>query len=104
MGKYPSGIGLTDGIAMMSAIEIAHSCRVELTVTTRGTGHNGLAHIDLVARFATLPESDLPKEVSVSHEWPTKVARSFEGLLYNLCWQLDYAIQKAYEQMPLSEK
>lgn len=101
MGKYSGGIGVTESLMMMGAIEAMHSCRVELIVTTRGQGHNGYARIDIVARFDVLPGSDLPKEVTVHAEWPTAKARTFEGLFYNLCWQLDYAIQQAYEQMPL---
>ena len=101
MGKYSGGIGLTEAIAMMGAIEAMHSCRVELTITTNGQAHNGGARIDLEATFDRLPGSDLPKVVAVTHRWPTRTATTFEGLFYNLCWQLDYAIQKAYEQLPL---
>jgi len=103
MGKYTSGIGLTEGIAMMGAIEAMHACRVKLTVTTAGQAHNGNALIDLEAVFDVLPGSELPKIVSVSHKWPSRAASTFEGLFYNLCWQLDYAIQKAYEQMELGD-
>jgi len=104
MGKYTTGIGLTEGIAMMGAIEAMHGCRVKLIVTTRGQAHNGCAHIELRANFDVLPDSDLARMVNVEHVWPSKAVRTFEALLYNLCWQLDYAIQKAYEQMPLTEK
>jgi len=104
MGKYSSGIGLTEAIAMMGAIEAMHQCRVELTITTRGQAHNGCAHIVLAAAFDTLPDSDLPKVVGVEHDWPSRAVSTFEGLFYNLCWQLDYAIQQAYEQMTLTEK
>lgn len=104
MGKYSTGIGLTEAIAMMGAIEAMHDCRVVLTVTTAGQAHNGCAQIDLEAAFDVVPGSDLPRVVRVSHKWPTRAATTFEGLFYNLCWQLDYAIQKAYEQLPLVEK
>lgn len=104
MSKYTTGIALTDGIAMMGAIESMHECHASLTVTTRGQAHNGCALIVLEATFATLPDSDLPQVVRVEHVWPTKAVSTFEGLLYNLCWQLDYAIQQAYEQMPLEKK
>jgi len=101
MGKYSSGIGMTDAVAMMSAIETAHACRAVLTVTTRGQGHNGIARIELQANFEVLPDSKLPRIVRVEHSWPTRAASTFEGLLYNLCWQLDYAIQQAYSQQIL---
>jgi hypothetical protein len=101
MGKYSGGIGVTESIMMMGAIEAMHGCHVELTVTTGGQAHNGACTICLRAVFDLLPGSTLPKEVKVEHKWPTRAARTFEGLFYNLCWQLDYAIQKAYEQSTL---
>lgn len=104
MGKYTSGIGVTEAIAMMGAMESMHSCRCELRITTRGQAHNGGARIELEAAFDVLPGSDLPKVVSVEHSWPTRAVTTFEGLFYNLCWQLDYAIQRAYEQIELPKK
>lgn len=103
MGKFSSGIGMTEAIAMMGAIEAMHECIVVLTVTPDGQAHNGSAKIALRATFTVLPGSDLPKEVKVDHKWPTRAAATLEGLIYNLCWQLDYAIQQAYEQLPLDK-
>jgi hypothetical protein len=104
MGKYGTGIGMTDVGAMMRAIEAMHTCRVEFHVRTRSLQPGGSIVIECVASFDTLPDSDLPKAVAVEHVWPSKAAATFDGLLYNLLWQLDYAIQKAYEQMPLEPK
>jgi len=104
LAKFTSGLGLTDAIAMMGAIEAMHTCRVSLLGTTRGLAHNGSMHIVLRAEFDVVPGSELPRQVDVQHVWPTKAASTFEGLLYNLCWQLDYAIQQAYEQLPLTPK
>jgi hypothetical protein len=56
------------------------------------------------AAFAVLPGSDLPKVVEVWAEWPTTKAKTELGLIYNLVWQLDYAIQQAYEQMVITPK
>ena len=104
MGRYGTGVGMTDVAAMMKAIEAMHTCRVEFVVRTAGKGVDGSMLIACVASFDVLPGSDLPKRVDVEHTWPSKAARTFDGLCYNLLWQLDYAIQKAYEQMPLGEK
>ena len=101
MGKYGSGVGMTDVAAMMGALEAMHECRVDFYLTTGGAAHNGSMHIVCSARFARLPGTDLPTEVNVDHTWPSKAAATFDGLLYNLLWQLDFAIQKAYEQKPL---
>lgn len=103
MGKFASGIGMTEALAMMGAIEAMHECRVKLIATTAGQAHNGGGAIVLEAAFSVVPDSDLPKLVVVKHTWPTKTAATFEALVYNLCWQLDYAIQQAYEQMVLEK-
>lgn len=104
MHKYSSGIGMTDVAAMAKAIEALHSARVEFRMQTAGKGVDGSLIIELEAHFDVLPSSDLPKVVGVQHTWPSKAASTFDGLLYNLLWQLDYAIQQAYEQLPLREK
>jgi hypothetical protein len=101
VGKYGSGIGMTDVAAMMKAVEALHECRVEFTVRTLGLGVDGRINTACEASFERLPGSDLPRHVGVEMDWPNKAAATYEGMLYNLLWQLDYAIQKAYEQMPL---
>ncbi len=95
---------MTDVAAMMKAIEVMHTCRVSYHVTTAGTGANGSMLIVCAAHFDVLPGSDLPKAVETQMVWPNKAAATFDGLCYNLLWQLDFAIQKAYEQLPQEEK
>ena len=104
MGKYGTGVGMTDVAAMMKAVEAMHTCHVVFHVRTDGKDVSGRMRIELEAQFEVLPGSDLPKVVGVQHSWPSKAASTFDGLLYNLLWQLDFAIQQAYEQMPLIEK
>jgi hypothetical protein len=104
MGKSTNGPDWTGVIAMTGAIESLHSCRVEWIVTTAGEAHNGKCSIAMKASFATLPESELPRTVTVTGAWPNTTARTFEGYVYNLLWQLDYGIQRAYEQMGLPLK
>ena len=104
MGKYGSGVGMTDVAAMMKAVEALHECRVVFHVRTHGKGVDGSIDTECVASFDLLPDSDLPPVVGVAMRWPNKAAATYEGMLYNLLWQLDYAIQKAYEQMPHKPK
>jgi len=104
MGKYTTGLDWSAVATMIGAIEELHSCRVECRVQTVGQAHNGRLDIEFVAHFSVVPGSDLPREVRVKHVWPTKTASNMEGLWYNLAWQLDYAIQKAYEQLSLTPK
>jgi hypothetical protein len=104
MGKYSSGIGMKDVSEMMRAVEVMHACRVvyHVTVITRQPGGSML--IVCEATFDVLPNSELPKVVKVEMTWPNSAAATFDGLCYNLLWQLDYAIQKAYEQAKMVEK
>lgn len=95
---------MTDVAAMMKAIEALHSARVEFRVRTLGKDVGGRMHIDCVAAFDVLPGSSSPVDVGVGMDWPNRAVSTFDGLCYNLLWQLDYAIQKANEQMPLIEK
>lgn len=104
MGKYGSGVGMTDVAAMMKAVEAMHTCHVVFHVRTDGRDVGGRMHIDCEGTFEVLPGSDLPRVVKVGMVWPNKAAATFDGLCYNLLWQLDYAIQQAYEQMPLEPK
>jgi len=104
MGKYPSGIGMTDVAAMMKAVEAMHSCDVVFHVRTSGKDVAGRIQIVCEASFHLLPGSALPKNVLVTHVWPTATSSTFDGLCYNLLWQLDYAIQQAFEQMSLEPK
>lgn len=94
-------IGWTDIMSMAQALEGLHTARVSVTFTPRGTGGSGGMNIDVTAQFSVLEGSDLPKVVSVNAEWPSGKARSEMGLVYNLLWQLDYAIEQAYNKMSL---
>lgn len=104
MGKSTNGPDWTGVNAMTGAIETLHSCRVVWTVTTAGQAKNGSCNITMEANFPTLPGSALPKQVKVSGLWPNASAKTFEGYVYNLLWQLDYGIQQAYEQMGIPIK
>jgi len=88
---------------MMRAVETMHTCHVAFHVSVVSRQPGGSMLIECVARFDVLPGSDLPKQVDVQMTWPNSAAATFDGLCYNLLWQLDYAIQKAYEQLPLEE-
>jgi len=99
MGKLGSGIGMTDVAAMQKALEAMHTCRVDFHLQTLGKDVSGRFKIVCDATFDVLPGSDLPPLVSVQSAWPNNAVATFSGQCYNLLWQLDYAIQLAYEQM-----
>lgn len=92
---------MTDVAAMMKAVEALHDCQVAFHVRTAGKDVSGRINTECEATFQVLPGSELPKVVSTSMIWPNKAAATYDGMLYNLLWQLDFAIQKAYEQMTL---
>lgn len=87
---------------MAAAIESVHTCRVSVVFTTAGQGHNGSMHIVVRATIPVIDPSDQRAEISVDADWPSGKARSEVGLVYNLMWQLDYAISEAYKQLPLN--
>jgi hypothetical protein len=97
--KSTNGPDWTDVAMLMNAIQGVHSCRVELFVTAATAGHNGGLSLEMVAVFDVLPQSELPRRVSVKSNWPTARAGTISGLAYSLVLDLDYAIGKAYEQM-----
>src|SRR6266699_673039 len=99
VGKSSNGPDWIGIGAMTRAIETLHTCHVEWTVTTVSRQPNGNMRIRMIATFELLPGSSLPRTVEVTGLWPSDTARTFEGYVYNLLWQLDYGIQKAYEQM-----
>jgi len=84
MGKYSTGIGMTDVAAMMKAVESMHACRVEFHVQTAGKDVGGRMHIVCEASFDVLLGSKLPTFVVVEMDWPNKAATTFDGLCYNL--------------------
>jgi hypothetical protein len=97
--KSTNGPDWTDVAMLINAIQGVHTCKVELTITAAIGGHNGCFHLEMVAYFEVLPNSDLPKRVRVMADWPTGRARTLSGLSYSLVLDLDYAIGKAYEAM-----
>jgi len=88
---------------IMAAVAGVHSADVELAVTVGSQGHNGVCELKMRANFNVLPGSDLPRVVEVKMSFPNNQAATIAGTIYNLAWQLDHAIGKAYEQMSLKE-
>jgi len=99
--KSTNGPDWTDVAMLMSAIGTLHTCRVTLAITAPTGGHNGGIHMCATARFDTLPNSDLPKEVTSEGDWPSARCATFVGLVYGVVFALDYRIGQAYEQMVL---
>lgn len=101
--KSTNGPDWIDLRAMMLAVGQLHTAEVELIVSPLGTGSTGAVQVKLVAHFDLLPGSSLPETVQVMGEWPHPDRKSLTDLAYNLIWQLDYQIGKAYNQMSLLE-
>jgi len=88
---------------MMEALSTVHECRVHYTVTTDGQGHNGCLTVRAQADFATLPGSSFPPTISLTRQWPNRESKTFEGLLFRLLYDLDFAIGEKYQQRFLPE-
>lgn len=98
MGKSSNGPDMTDIAMMMGALETLHECRVSLTATTLGQGHEGILHLRLVARFEVLPGSAHPPAVEVNSQWPNSLGTDLEGTWFRGLYDLDFAIGEAYQQ------
>jgi hypothetical protein len=96
-----NGPDCLDCAVMMKSIETLHSAHVAVIVCPGGTGSGSPVDVALSALWETLPGSALEGGVAVHSEWPNKAGQSFWGLVYNLCWQLDEQIGKAYSNESL---
>lgn len=96
--KGPDTLDVT---ALLSAIGTLHSGHVALILSPAGNGFATSVDIAVSIILDVLPGSSLPSNVAVHSEWPDKQGRSFWGLCYNLCWQLDEEISKVYNQEAL---
>jgi len=99
--KSTNGPDWTDVAMLMNAIGVLHTCRVTLAITAPTMGHNGGLLIVATARFDTLPNSDLPKEVKSEGAWPSARSAEMAAYVYGIVFALDYRISEAYEQMRL---
>jgi len=88
---------------MMGSMEALHECRVGLTATTLGQGHEGILHLRLCATFDVLPGSAHPKTVEVNSQWPNREGTALEGTWFRGLYDLDFAIGEAYQQRFLPE-
>jgi len=100
--KSTNGPDWTDVAMMMNAIGTLHTCRVTLVTTAPTAGHNGGIHTSVVAQFDTLPNSDLPKQVTIEIDWPSARSATYVGMVYAAVFALDYQIGQAYEQMMIN--
>lgn len=98
MGKSTTGPDWTDVATMMSALESLHDCRVGLTVTTGGQGHNGKLITSLLATFNVLPGTQLAETVMVETTFPCVHCREMAQHVYAGLYKLDFAIGEAYQQ------
>jgi hypothetical protein len=101
--KSTNGPDLTDVLMMVTALENIHDCRVELTATTAGQGHNGCGVLSATAYFNVLPGSTMHPEIRVDSTYPSVQGKSTWGMFYDLVWRLDFAVSEAYQQRTLTE-
>jgi hypothetical protein len=93
-----NGPDWSDVILLMGALEVLHECRVSLTVTTAGQGHNGQCAIGVSAVFDVVPGSERVSVVSTTITWPNGYSRNFEGEIFNALYVLDFMIGEVYQQ------
>jgi len=98
MGKSTNQPDWTDIATMMGALEAVHECRVSLTVTTGGQGHNGQCAIGVCAAFDVIPGSERASAVQTTITWPNGHGRTFEGEVFNALYVIDFMIGEVYQQ------
>lgn len=101
--KSTNGPDEIDVMAMMKAIAAVHDGRVELRVRSEGTGFTPSVVTTWKASFDVLAGSRLPVEVVVENPYPCADHPTLMAHLYDGLYRLDAAIQRAYENLPLTE-
>jgi len=101
LGKYTSGPDETDLQVAMCAVGALHCGRVMAAITpASGSESNGL-RIAIGIHLDVLPGSSLPAEIIVESRWPCPDCVDLVAHLYGQVVMLDFAIEKAYNSLPL---
>ena len=91
-----NGPDVLDVAAMMRALETLHSAHIAVIVSPAGPGSPTSVEVVMSALLEVLPGSALSGGVACRGTYPDPAGRSFWGLCYNLCWQLDEELGKTY--------
>lgn len=99
--KPTNGPDWIDVMSLMSAISALHSGHVEVKEYLVGVGFDTTVMVQACMFFDILPGSQLPKTVKVESEFPSPEYATFAAHVFNLLYQLDFQIGKAYQQEKL---
>lgn len=90
-----------DVIGAMNALSALHSGRVEVNVRLAGVGLATSVEVQAIMQFEALPNSELPKQVEITKEYPDRESRTYAGFVFKLLYELDHKIGEAYRCAPL---
>jgi hypothetical protein len=92
----------TDIATTLRAIESTHSATLRLNVWADGSLYGGSVAVEIVATTPTLIGPALPLRLSLHSVWPSRRAKTFEGLVYQMLLRMDHRLSsEVYKQEPL---
>jgi hypothetical protein len=99
MSKFlNSGITMSDVMYLLSGLESIHECRVELTVRTAGLAGNSMLDTTALAWVPTVEAQQTKTVATVTKSWPDKQHPTYDSFVFNLLYDLDREIGRAYMQ------
>jgi hypothetical protein len=107
-GKHKTGDPTTRGPDWMDiattirAIESTHSATLVLNVKADGALYAGSVSVEVVATLPVMVGPGQPLRLSMYSVWPSRRAKTLEGLVYQLLLKIDHRIgEEVYKQAPL---
>jgi hypothetical protein len=92
----------TDIGQTLRAIESTHSATLVLRIWADGSLYAGSVAVEIVATTPTLIGPAQPLRLSLHSVWPSRKAKTLEGLLYGLLLEMDYRLSNTvYKQAAL---
>lgn len=104
MGKsLNSGVTWSDITYLISGLEGIHECRVELTVRTSGLPDRHTLDTTVLAWIPTVEPHQTKTIATLTSSWPNKIHPTMDSFVFNLLYDLDRAIGRAYAQTEIPD-
>jgi len=99
----PSGLGWTDVMDLIRAVESIHNVDVSLTISLDGAYTPGRLQVVAVASQRVIDTTGRKRSVSRKRFWPSYDAKAVEGLAFRLLHELDADCGAMWVQATLPE-
>ena len=92
----------TDIATTIRAIENTHSATLVLQLKADGSLFAGSVSVEVVATTPRLTGPGLPQRLSLWSVWPSRKAKTMEGLIYQMLLRMDHRLSnEVYKQATL---